>query len=202
MDATRKKCCQENCPNVAIKRSSRQLCYRHYEAWRKDPGNDSLKRPSPGKTLLEAFERIQPLVVDETGCVEWRGHMSGRGKQYGDLYFSGKRIKAHRAAYQIVHGQIPDGRLVDHICHNTACVNPAHLRLASVKQNAENRASSASSTGVRGVTYDANRRLYRARVKHNYSEVHVGRYDTLEDAAQAVRAKRIELFTHSIEQVR
>jgi len=43
---------------------------------------------------------------------------------------------AHRAAWTAVHGQIPAGMTVDHICKERRCVNVAHLRLLSNFENA------------------------------------------------------------------
>jgi hypothetical protein len=75
------------------------------------------------------------------------------------------------------------------------------LRVVTYKQNSENRngAYATSGTGVRGVSWDKTRGLYRATVVHNYKQVQVGRYETLEEAAEAAKAKRLELFTHNIQ---
>ncbi|UYM26589.1 HNH endonuclease [Arthrobacter phage Bauer] len=107
---------------------------------------------------------------------------------------------AHRYSWELVHGTIPDGKHLDHMCHNQACVNPDHLRVVDNKQNHENfkGAFSTSRTGVRGVSWDKSRGLYRAAVVHNYKQVQVGRFATLEEAEAAVKAKRLELFTHNL----
>jgi hypothetical protein len=86
------------------------------------------------------------------------------------------------------------------MCHNRACINPDHLRTVDNKQNHENLsgAYSTSGTGVRGVSWDKTRGLFRAAVVHNYKQVQVGRYKTLEEASEAVKAKRLELFTHNL----
>jgi len=128
------------------------------------------------------------------------GNIAGvEPNQYGVLTFGGVRMYAHRAAYEVENGDIPAGMDIDHICHSKLCVNADHLRLASRKQNSENLAGAHrnSQTGVRGVTYDADRNQYRGRVKHNRQEVHVGRFDTLEEATAAVSVVRRDLFTHS-----
>lgn len=66
-------------------------------------------------------------------------------------------------------------------------------------QNHENfkGAFSTSGTGVRGVSWDKSRGLYKATVTHNYRQHMVGRFETIEEAAAAVQAKRLELFTHN-----
>lgn len=43
---------------------------------------------------------------------------------------------AHRAAWTAVHGPIPEGMTIDHLCKNRRCVNPAHLRMVSNYENA------------------------------------------------------------------
>lgn len=78
--------------------------------------------------------------VDTTGgpdaCWLWRGHTTDEG--YGVFGKSGQG--AHRAAYELMVREIPEGMSVDHTCHNhdescpggvgcrhRMCVNPNHL---------------------------------------------------------------------------
>lgn len=87
---------------------------------------------------------------------------------------------------------------IDHRCRNRGCVNPQHLRLASAKQNAENRnLSRTNRTGVRGVRWEHRRGLWEARVGHNGKQILVGFFGSLDEADAAVRAKRRELYTHN-----
>lgn len=50
------------------------------------------------------------------------------GDGYVQLRILGRRVVAHRAAYQVAHGPIPFGFAVTHTCANRRCVLPAHLR--------------------------------------------------------------------------
>lgn len=135
--------------------------------------------------------------VDKTGeCWLWTASLS---HGYGQFFpGGGKPVGAHRFSYELFSGAIPQGMDVEHRCRNRACVNPFHLRLATRKQNAENRGASWNSrSGVRGVTWHEPTQRWRAVVTHNYRQHQVGMFDTVDEAAEAVRLKRIELFTHN-----
>ena len=71
---------------------------------------------------------------DKTKCWVWAG-VKHRG--YGVFRPSGEKASrwAHRLSYIYHVGDIPDGLVIDHICENRACVNPAHLKPVTLSQN-------------------------------------------------------------------
>lgn len=68
-----------------------------------------------------------------TPCINWLGYVTPTG--YGR--YAG--ISAHRIAYAMVRGPIPDGLSLDHLCRNTRCVNPFHLEPVTRAENTRRR---------------------------------------------------------------
>lgn len=77
------------------------------------------------------------------GCWEFTGYITSSG--YGQL---GRNVGAHRVAWEVAHGRpLPDGLVVDHLCHNAdldcpgnacrhrRCVNPDHLEAVASAVN-------------------------------------------------------------------
>jgi hypothetical protein len=147
--------------------------------------------------LRKSISRFWSRVTKTDKCWLWTGPTNQYG--YGVHTIGTTWLLAHRYAWQQVIGDIAAELELDHVCHDHNCVNPNHLRPVTSKQNHENMrgAFSNSKSGVRGVSWDKDRNLWRASVGHNYRQILVGRFQTMEEAEAAVIAKRNELFTHN-----
>lgn len=82
-------------------------------------------------------------------CIEWDGARSSGYGVFNDKA-TRKNIYAHRRAYAIAYGPIPDGMFVRHKCDNPPCVNPDHLELGTHADNMRDMvARGRSRTGER-----------------------------------------------------
>ena len=80
-------------------------------------------------TREDFFSRI---TEQPTGCHEFQGNSDRDGYRF--FQYEGKDWRAHRLAV-IFDGRDPTGKVVMHHCDNPSCVNPAHLSVATHKEN-------------------------------------------------------------------
>ena len=193
-------CCVPSCDRAAG--DSRGMCRRHYKQWLSERGSDYIAPNSADKTLDQRFWDKADKSGGPDTCWLWTAGVNNKG--YGLAYLprpiarelgSTTTTYAHRLAWELTNGQIPAGAYVDHMCYTPHCINPAHLRLVTPKGNMENRsgASRISKTGVRGV-YPGPKGRYVAQAQHK----HIGTFDTIEEAAEAVRQYRAEHMPDSL----
>lgn len=82
-----------------------------------------------------AYEKIVArITVDANGCWLWPGANDGKG--YGRVRDAdGSVVYVHRAMWASVHGPIPAGHHVDHLCRVHNCCNPDHLEAVTPSVN-------------------------------------------------------------------
>lgn len=139
-------------------------------------------------------------VTKTETCWLWTRSCTTAG--YGNFWSHDRCLYeyAHRHAYEELVGAIPRGMKLDHSCFVENCVNPAHLTPRTQKGNGENRrgAPSNSTSGIRGVSkLKKNGRWngrWRAYAVHNNKQHHLGCFATKEEAEEAARAGRIQLY--------
>jgi hypothetical protein len=95
--------------------------------------------------IAHFWSRVQVTLPYK--CWHWKGVKSPKG--YGHLVVGGSKTMAHRVAYMLVNGEIPDGDIIRHTCDNPSCCNPKHLLTGSNADNMRDmvvRGRSASGT--------------------------------------------------------
>ena len=96
----------------------------------------------PAEVSLEVrfWSRVDVFDVrDHEACALWRGHRLPSG--YGTLTDAeGNKHYAHRVAYELTHGPIPEGMVVRHRCPNgpnRSCCRPHPMVLGTYSDNAQ-----------------------------------------------------------------
>ena len=95
-------------------------------------------------TTMRRYRGLVPLTIEErfwanvqrgpdSECWPWTGYTDTCG--YGMISVKGERTKAHRLAWRLLQGPIPDGAPVLHHCDNPPCCNPACLFLGDPLTN-------------------------------------------------------------------
>lgn len=144
----------------------------------------------------------------ETGVFRWR-HRADRdhswnmrhgGEEVGALFTNGYRyvnlhgrvMLLHRLAWLWMTGSSPEGQ-IDHINGDRADNRWSNLRLATQRQNSANQGLRTDNTsGVKGVSWDARKKLWLAQIVRDGKNTFLGYHRTIEEAASARAAAEME----------
>lgn len=94
---------------------------------------------------------IDKVVIDDE---HWRWEGSLHAEGYGHFRFEGRTQEAHRAAYTLFRGPVPEGMVIDHMCRTRDCVQPAHLEPVTDAEN-RRRGESPHARNARKTTCDS-----------------------------------------------
>ena len=142
-------------------------------------------------------QQARKLFDYRDGVLYWRvsqgrvkaGDVVGTNGRYKQAQVFGERWYVHRLVFLWHHGYAP--QYVDHINGNAHDNRIVNLRECTQADNVRNaRLSKRNTSGVKGVTWDKARNKWRAQLSINGVETNLGRYNTLEEATEAVRKAR------------
>lgn len=119
-------CSIDSCPQRVI---ARGWCHRHYKRWQNH--GDPAYVPPPRDWRPAFWDRVDK--DGPGGCWIWTGSVEGKG--YGHPTIAGKKHPAHRLAYELLVGPVPEGLHLDHLCRVRRCVNPEHLEPVTSREN-------------------------------------------------------------------
>ena len=142
-------CSVDGCQNKVGRKGARGWCSKHYQRWMSTGSPTGSKKRSTTRLrrYQPAEQRFWAYVEKTDGCWQWKASFDSSG--YGLLSVSGKSAKAHRFAYELLVGPIPHGLVIDHLCRNRACVNPAHMEPVTNYENLRRGAGHDVSQGRR-----------------------------------------------------
>lgn len=148
--------------------------------------------------VLTAERLREVLSYDaETGAFRWKEQLAPRGKigmiagnvadatRRRTIRIDKKLYLEHRLVWLFVHGRWPTNQ-IDHIDGDPGNNRLANLREATQSQNNFNQGLRRNnSSGIKGVSWDAARKKWAARISANGKVRALGRFETKEDAARA-----------------
>jgi hypothetical protein len=130
----------------------------------------------------------------DTGEFRWRknhrlsGRRAGSPNSWGYVHIqiNGRKYKAHRLAWLITYGELPE-KDIDHLNNVRTDNRICNLRAVSRSVNIQNqtRGHRDSTSKYLGVSWDKHRRKWAAIIVLNYKTYHLGKFDTEEDAYSA-----------------
>lgn len=91
-----------------------------------------------------------PYVIEERGfstpCWIWQRARNSDG--YGNLRIRGTSYQAHVVYFERLHGAVPKGMELDHLCRQRCCVNPDHLEVVTPTVNSQRGLSAKLTPGA------------------------------------------------------
>ncbi len=109
----------------------------HYARWQRNGDPTVILRVRVDGAIADRLAVYIDRSAGPDACWPWTGPKASGG--YGLVSAKPRPIRAHRAAYEAVHGPIPDGLIILHACDNPPCCNPDHLSLGTHATNARDK---------------------------------------------------------------
>lgn len=152
--------------------------------------SQSIERNKDGIAIIKTFLGAEILVDDdkyhELIKYSWNNNKSG----YPVGYIDGKCYSMHR---YIINAH--EDEIIDHINNNKSDNRLINLRKCNESSNNHNRTKKEGCLSKYiGVSYDKNRKKFRAYISKDKKNFNLGRYNTEEEAARAYDKKAVEMY--------
>lgn len=141
--------------------------------------------------MSDLFNRLfERTAILENDCWEFLGERVGG---YGRISVAGKKVLAHRLAYDLCVDDIPAGMYVLHSCDNPACINPKHLFLGTQQDNMDDMKSKGRQ-GDRKGSSNSKAFLCEAEVAEIKQELLINK-KTCQDLADQYKVSRATIYS-------
>jgi hypothetical protein len=98
--------------------------------------------------LSDLTRFLEKVDVRDDGCWIWTANRNWKG--YGQFSYQGRKVRAHRFAYEQFRTSIPADMTIDHLCRVRHCVNPAHLEVVTMEENIRRGSHGNAAACARG----------------------------------------------------
>lgn len=147
-----------------------------------------------GDSVIGYTNKGEPFLIDAEDYDRIKGFYwrKSQNKGYIETFADHKRTLLHRLIMNAKEGEV-----IDHINHQTADNRKANLRVVTMMQNAINRKTRSTNTsGCTGVCYHkgGGRKHWRAQITVDKKVIHLGAYETYEEAVIVRKAAEDRYF--------
>ncbi|MDA4806122.1 HNH endonuclease [Enterobacter hormaechei] len=136
-------------------------------------------------------KREPTSFADARTCKVWNTRVAGKkagricAHGYVDIQIQGRRYKAHRLVWCLVHGSIPSNMQVDHINHDRTDNRVSNLRLVNNQGNQKNSSIRKDNVGGRtGVSWSESHQRWIAHIRDNGKHKHLGSFIEFSEAVK------------------
>lgn len=173
--------------------------------YRKLPDPELLRKLlsyDPETGILTWRERPLEMFKNKASFARWNSRYAGKEAFVTEVagYKIGSLLKGHYRAHRIIWAMLysaPPVGQIDHINGDRSDNRLVNLRCVSIAENRRNQKTPITNTsGFIGVGWHKHTGKWRASIKINGRGIHLGGFDTIEEAIQAREAAQRELDFH------
>lgn len=149
----------------------------------------------PSTGVLTWRARRKDLFSSDKSWRTWNTRFAGvaagtikqsAGKEYVQVRVLGRCYPAHRLIWTMLHGGIPDSMVIDHVNGDGTDNRLSNIRSVTHQENQQNMVlRKDNETGVPGVRWVPARKKWYAKITVNKLVIHLGCFETPEEAASA-----------------